>query len=248
MINLTNELIVLSITGDDAASFLQGQTTNDIKIIKTNEWQLSAHLNHKGRILAIFIIYKLSDQHYLLITDKSITDNIIKRLKMFVLRSKVQISQENYKLYFCSSEMKDIDAELKSNELLIDLDNLGNKIILSQDFKDSSDNINIWNKYLIENKIVFINQALEGLFIPQHIEFTGVSYTKGCYTGQEIVARTHYLGKAKKSLSIVNSSHLVEIGQEISSTEDDANKNGVVLNKYYAHDHHYIYLLCIDHR
>jgi folate-binding protein YgfZ len=243
MINLTNELIVLSITGDDAANFLQGQTTNDIKIIKTNGWQFSAHLNHKGRILVIFIIYKLSDQHYLLITDKSITDNIIKRLKMFVLRSKILITQENYKLYFCSSDMKNISTALKNNDLVINLDSLGNQIILSQYVKDSSDNINIWNKYLIENKIVLINQALEGLFIPQHIEFTGVSYTKGCYTGQEIVARTHYLGKAKKSLSIVTSSQLIEIGQEISYTEDDANKNAVVLNKYHGHDH-YIYLIC----
>jgi folate-binding protein YgfZ len=243
MINLTNELIVLSITGEDSTSFLQGQTTNDINLIKPSEWQFSSHLNHKGRILAIFIIYKINDNHYLLITDKSITDNIIKRLKMFILRSKVQISQENYKLYFCSIEVKNIDAELKSNELVIDLDNLGNKIIVSQDSKDSSDNINIWNKYLIDNKVVFINQTLEGLFIPQHIEFTGVSYTKGCYTGQEIVARTHYLGKSKKSLSIVNDTQLVEIGQELNQTEDESNKSGVVLNRYHGHDH-YLYLIC----
>lgn len=243
MINLTNELIVLSITGEDATTFLQGQTTNDIKIIKSSEWQFSAHLNHKGRILAIFIVYKITDHHYLLITDKSITDNIIKRLKMFVLRSKIQITQETYKLYFCSSDMKNISTDLENNDLIINLDSLGNQIILSQYVKDSSDNINIWNKYLIENKIVFINQALEGLFIPQHIEFTGVSYTKGCYTGQEIVARTHYLGKAKKSLSRVTSSQLIEIGQEISYTEDKDNKNGVVLNKYHGHDH-YIYLIC----
>ena len=233
MINLNKEISVLRINSSDATDFLQGQLTNDMSTLRNNEWFFASHLNHKGRILAIFIVYKIQNNDYLLFTHISIISSIIPRLKMFVLRSKVNIDIINLNIYF-DYENNSLDKD--DNSYIIQLDD-HHRIIASNNSFNCNENLNLWNKYLMDNKIVFVNEDLIAKFIPQHIEFNGVSYTKGCYTGQEIVARTHYLGKVKKSLTVVNNNQRFEIGEELDA--------GIILNYYYNHSSkNFVYLIC----
>jgi folate-binding protein YgfZ len=236
MINLTNELSSFMVSGVDAATLLQGQTTNDINLLNNNQWQFSAHLNHKGRILAIFIIYKFTDDKYLLITHSSVIDGIIKRLKMFVLRSKVEFNLLQNNILFVNNYNSSNDQEV-----IIHMDHKFSLLITTSEVAPINHDTNLWHQYLIAQKKIFITDKLAGLFIPQHIEFDGISYTKGCYTGQEIVARTHYLGKSKKSLQNTSSNTRYNIADEYNATDC----SGVVLDYYYddTADNKYQYLL-----
>ncbi len=240
MIDLSNELSCVLIAGENATSFLQGQTTNDVNALENHAWQFSAHLNHKGRILANFIVYKLNSSQYLLITHKSVTENLIKRLKMFILRSKVEASVISNNIIFEHDSQKTLLNKLSPEDIVISLSENHKLLITSMSINNTTSDTNLWHKYLIEQKNIFITNKLEGLFIPQHIEFQGVSYNKGCYTGQEIVARTHYLGKSKKILQNINSSEIYEIGEEY--TQDAV--SGIILDRCYndAADQ-YLYLL-----
>lgn len=243
---LNNELVALLVTGNDTTSFLQGQTTNDISKLNIHDWQYSAHLNHKGRMLAVFIIYK-TDDGYLLITHRSITDSIIARLKMFILRSKVKISILDKNIWFIYNSVQfeacgfdDYLIRFNQQQCLLITNSDTKQLIQIDDRLDIVDNNHSWHQYLIANKIVFITNKLVGKFIPQHLEFQAVSYEKGCYTGQEIVARTHYLGKSKKSLLTVDSDRLYDIGDDY--THD--NQSAIVLDSYYnTADNKYIYLI-----
>jgi folate-binding protein YgfZ len=229
MIDLSSELSCVLIAGEDAANFLQGQTTNDVNALENDNWQFSAHLNHKGRILANFILYKADSNRYLLITHKSVTEAIIKRLKMFILRSKVEMSVIVSNIIFTSDNGELNPNNLTSEDILISFSDNKNLLITSRQVENTTKDTNLWHKYLIEQKNIFISSVLEGLFIPQHIEFQGISYTKGCYTGQEIVARTHYLGKSKRALHTINSSKIYEIGEEYIQDKI----SGIIIEKCY---------------
>ena len=206
LINLNQELAIIEVSGADASTFLQGQLTNDITKIPRPGYQLSAHLNNKGRMLASFIIMQPQENVYYLITTKEIIDTIIPRLKMFVLRAKVTITERS----------EDTD-----------LDNLLQAAIKGEDDKTnnlpqliSSNDVQTWKTFLITHGIPFIYKNTQELFIPQHLNYDlldGVSFKKGCYTGQEIVARTHYLGKVKQRMYQFTSPHPIQIGQEVIS-------------------------------
>src|SRR5579863_8238366 len=93
IVNLTPELAILEVSGIDSVTYLQGQLTNDIKLLDKQNFQYSAHLNNKGRLLASFIITKVGENFYHLITHKHIIDKIMPRLKIYVLRSKVTLNK-----------------------------------------------------------------------------------------------------------------------------------------------------------
>lgn len=201
--NLSQYLVILKVSGPDSSKFLQGQLTNDITLltpqIKDNciTYQFAAHLNHKGRIIANFIIINPEIDTYYLITNRELVDTILPRLKMFILRSKVVISEEQRHIIFTNSNdhvnASNFNIRLANNHLLTITD------------KDFSNNINIqhWNQFLVNHGITLIHKETTEQFIPQQInldDLNGISFTKGCYTGQEIVARTHYLGKIKRRL------------------------------------------------
>lgn len=155
------ELGVLSVTGADAASFLQGQTTCDIYEIAEHKTQLGAFCNPKGRVIAVFVIAKTSEG-FLLILPKSLLMTVQELLQRYKLRSKVEFS-----------EMEDLPVARFLN------------------------NTNVRTPWILpETTEQFIPQMLK-------LDESGaVSFKKGCYTGQEIVTRTHYLGEVKRQLNL----------------------------------------------
>ncbi len=200
-----NFLQVISICGDNAETFSQGQFTTDIKALKRepNKVQISAWCNAKGRIIANFFIYFDSQQNkYFLILSADLIDDFILKLQKFILRSKVKLNKENniFPLIKITDE----------NTLILNLfdnknSNNSNKSNNSNNFF-SRDITNI-RKFFFQNGFLLITKNLIELFTPQMINFenfNGICYTKGCYSGQEVIARTHYLqkGQAKRGLVV----------------------------------------------
>lgn len=155
------DLAVLSVTGEDAASFLQGQITCDINDVVKQKSQLGAFCNPKGKVIAIFFIVK-TDDGFLLALPKSLLITIQELLERYKLRAKVTINE---------LEHFPVEPFLKTDHV----------------------------------RIPWIFSETSEQFIPQALKldkFGAISFTKGCYTGQEIVVRTHYLGEVKRQLHL----------------------------------------------
>jgi hypothetical protein len=227
IVNLNEELAIIEVAGNDSITYLQGQLTNDIKLLDTQNFQYSAHLNNKGRILATFIITKIADNIYHLITHKGIIPKILPRLKMYVLRSKVTIN-ELHATNLIYTDHK-VNQSIYSMELAS-----GNFISVVEDISGFTfKEINNWHHFLIQHGICMIYPVTYEQLIPQQVNYdkmNGVSFTKGCYTGQEIVARMHYLGKAKRMMYKFICDAPVEIGHSVISPSADNQEVGMVVD------------------
>jgi folate-binding protein YgfZ len=188
LINLT-DLGVLSVIGEDASSFLQGQITCDINEVVENKSQMGAFCNPKGKVIAVFLITKTTTQGFLLILPKSILLTIQELLGRYKLRAKVDISE---------IENVPISRFLRPTNVRTP-----------------------W--ILLETSEQFIPQALK-------LDETGaVSFTKGCYTGQEIVVRTHYLGDVKRQLTLAICDPSALVKPDCSILDENGEKVGNVL-------------------
>lgn len=238
-LNLNQELAILEVTGTDAATYLQGQLTNDIRELPAKHYQLSAHLNNKGRIIATFIITSPAPDVYYLITPRSVLSKILPRLKMFVLRSKVIISESKQQIYLSHKELSGaVNIAINNQYLAISAQQPENTI------SDSTQ----WHKFAVENTLPLIYENSQEKIIPQQINWEllgGVNFKKGCYTGQEIVARTHYLGKVKRRLVKFSTDGIPAIGQTIVSPALDNQEIGFVVD-FYHQDNQYIGLASLQ--
>ena len=224
-----DNLCVYQVTGDDAHSFLQGQFSNDIEMVNETNAQLTSYSTPKGRMLAIFYVCKRSD-HYLLITSRDIADDVMKRLQMYVMRSKVVISKLDNEMVLGLSN--DTDGTVlkhlnlpkpESDYQTTSVDNLisiqipgiqsryliiGDQASLAELNQISPEIVYVytsdyWQWLDIMSGIPTVTAATQEAFVPQMANMeliNGVSFSKGCYPGQEVVARLHYLGNANRRM------------------------------------------------
>jgi len=224
-----NELSVLSVSGDDSLKFLQGQLTNDISMVTSTQSVYAGFCNPKGRLLAFFHVVKYLDS-YLLFFPKSIAENITKKLSMYILRSNVKLDLDPDELMYFGLYANNQDGQLdlfnnlpknemesinKGSLIVIKLHSNGLRVIIVGN-KDNCINLieknsnelekkafNDWTTHNIQSGIPNIFHETQETFIPQSINLDiidAINFKKGCYTGQEIVARTHYLGKPKRRM------------------------------------------------
>ena len=223
-----HSLSVLSIHGADASAFLQGQLTTDVSTL-CKEWQLTGYCSPKGRLLALLYLFKKGENEFCALVSKEISDSITKRLRMYVLRSHVEITENPYTHIYAFKDYNDL-VKLKpkcqklANTLLVDttdrqLTILDNEAVLFQGQQalflcegsslptkvDENNYDDAWARHNIDAGIPTINKDTAELFVPQMINLdllNGINFKKGCYTGQEIVARVHYLGKLKQRMFV----------------------------------------------
>lgn len=238
-------LTVLKITGDDAESFLQGQLTNDLSLLN-NEWHYSAYCTPKGRVLAIFTVWKAVDNVYLLV-EKSVCETVVARLRMYVMRSKVNIETLNVKIVGAFDQTESEHGTKESSQKLhsVDIDDnrhslhwVGRSIHIdlaaTEAQRHDTHLANDWIARDIKDALPRVVEETSEKFVPQMLNMdllNGISFKKGCYTGQEIVARMKYLGKLKQRMLLCQmepNAAPVSIGQKLF----DANKKplGDVVN------------------
>lgn len=240
---------VLGVFGEDATSFLQNQLTNDVAKLPVGAARHGAWCTAKGRMLVSFIVLK-QETGFLLLLAKDLVEPIQKRLRMYVLRSKVLISalSETTALGFSAADLAQTLSPLG-----IAVPDLAEKMLGAADVDGTSwirldeqrvivlaDNaalatlwerlsnaampvgLSVWRWLDIQHGLPVITGATTELFVPQMVDYDalgGVSFNKGCYPGQEIVARTHYLGKVKRHLYRTHSTVELQAGQEIHSAD-----------------------------
>lgn len=200
----SKQLSLLKFTGADAPAFLQGQLTNDINKLDSN-WQYSGYCSPKGRLLALFMLWKHNDELYGLLPS-SLVEATSKRLRMYVMRSKVTIEViDNIHIsYSLTSTKQRFECKHSDNEIVL---GFGQRdLLLNLNSNQTNNTVDQkWLSLNIKDGLPEITDKSAELFVPQMINLDllgGIDFKKGCYTGQEIVARMHYLGKLKQRMFI----------------------------------------------
>ena len=221
---------LIAIAGDDAAEFLQGQFTNDVKALGAGRAQWNGWCSPKGRLLATFLLAR-SGPDYLLMLPAEIAPSFARRLGMFVLRSKVKITDASgsfarfglggpgaaaFVRRHWGSVPEAMASAHKDGAWCVALD--GARFVawvpltdgrLLATLRDAASGAGreSWDREAIRAGVPTIVAATQEAFVPQMANFElvgGVSFQKGCYTGQEIVARTQYRGILKRRMATVH--------------------------------------------
>ena len=240
---------LITVKGADAENYIQGQLTNDIHNVTEYRSQLSAHCSPKGRVLACFRVFRRKDIIYLTLPE-SLLEPSLQRLRKYVLMSKVELAVESSLAQIGYSAARDIhhmrnilktipeevDTVTHTEDITVirvpgpypRYELLGPVAALKAlwtklDVHAAPVGAGPWSLLDILAGVPELCPETVDAFIPQMINLdalNGISFNKGCYTGQEIVARTHYLGKLKRRMFRLHSptTDLPEAGTRIYNT------------------------------
>ena len=204
---------IISISGADATEFIQGQMTQDIGAIGDDEAKMTAILNPQGRVVSSALIMHWDDS-IILVLSKNTADDLIVWLSRFILRSKVTVSRLEAYIYGLNQNLAEIESDNlgleKENFCLrsIEIDPERTLLITKSPHDLEKSSITTmssrnWKLADIQAGIPIIYKENIAKFIPQMINLdliNGISFNKGCYTGQEIVARVQHRGEIKKRM------------------------------------------------
>jgi len=228
MVVQLNNRALLKLSGKDVQSFLQGQFSNDIDALEKDAVQLNAYCQHQGKIIALVWVIKKEADFYLSF-PRDLAEIVVKRLTMFKMMSDVTITNVTTEIFQLGISVGDRQG-LSPFKL-----NAHQSIALVDDISGINfSNSEIWEQACIENGLpeVYLNTSEQ--FVPQllnlDIDEVGVSFTKGCYPGQEVVARLHYLGKSKRRLRTFECEGDIVVGDELIATHSTSSKaSGMVV-------------------
>lgn len=253
-----SQLGVIALRGEDTPAFLQGQLSNDVRALHADSAQWSGYCNPKGRLLGNFLAWRQGEDYCLQLSG-DILAGVLKRLSMFILRAKVQArdaSDENVRLVVAGRQalaavtaamgavpeaaMHSVAGEAGQVIRLGD-----DKFVLSiapecaaavwQVLRQSATPVGapVWDWLRLNAGIPMIVAATQELFVPQMVNLEvigGVSFQKGCYPGQEIVARSQYLGKLKRRMFLAHVDAEAAPGDPLYSADMDGQATGTVVN------------------
>jgi folate-binding protein YgfZ len=219
-----NYLAVIEVSGADSAKFLQGQLTCNVNDLSDSQASIAAFCTAKGRVISSLIIIKTADGFCLLL-PASLLEKVLKKLQMYVLRSAVKLVDkgDEWAVYglqiqesanpeeppFSVNQADFITIKLPSAlSRYLMIKPIQSPVTINQVSDDA------WRYQDIIDALPWFEFDQSEQYTPQMLnidQLGGISFTKGCYTGQEIVARTHYLGKAKRSLFAAQSKQLLDL-------------------------------------
>ncbi|MCP1573001.1 folate-binding protein YgfZ [Herbaspirillum rubrisubalbicans] len=267
---------LIAATGEEAASFLHGQLTNDVQHLDSNAARLAGYCSPKGRLLATLLIWRDAQTIYLQL-PRSLQPAIQKRLQMFIMRAKAKLADAGTE-YAVLGLVGPAAANALAEWFPVlpaapydKLDNSHGSLIrmadaagsaryqwiapvdtltaawpkLTQHLKPSASLA--WRLADIRAGVPGIVAATQEQFVPQMINFEligGVNFKKGCYPGQEIVARSQYLGKLKRRTMLATiDSAAAQAGQEVFAAADPGQPCGMVVNAEALDDSHALALV-----
>lgn len=251
---------VLKVAGEDAQSFLQNLVSSDVREVNAQHAQYTSFNSAKGRMLATFLIWQ-SGADYFLQLPRSLCAAMQKKLSMYVLRAKVKISDASDELVclglsgnsanvlakesFAAVPEHALGAAQSANASVIRLGENRLQIISTPQhapglWKSLACGTRLagspcWDWLNIRAGVPVVVPATQEQFVPQmaNLELIGgVSFKKGCYPGQEIVARMQYLGKLKRRLYLAHiaGEAMAQPGDELYSADLEGQACGMVAN------------------
>ena len=253
-----SQLGVIALRGEDTATFLQGQLTNDVRTLHADGAQWSGYCSPKGRLLGNFLMWRQGEDYCLQLSG-DILPGVLRRLSMFILRAKVtarDASDESVRLVVAGRQalaavtaalgavpdapMRSVAGEAGQVIRVGD-----DKFVLSipperaaavwQVLRESATPVGapVWDWLRLNAGIPMIVAATQEQFVPQMVNLEaigGVSFQKGCYPGQEIVARSQYLGKLKRRMFLAHVDAEAAPGDPLYSADMDGQATGTVVN------------------
>ena len=242
--NHLSHLSILSFSGSDVSDFLQGQMTQDINSISNKSYKMTSILNPKGRMIVSGLIKKSEDIFFLIIS-KDLSEDILNWLSRYILRSDVIITIEDFNIIGLNNvnhkkliNHQDDSQQLNISPIDVDKDRyilIINNEVVREDNSIESINENDWILADIKRGLAIIDKNNSEKYIPQMINLDlleGISFSKGCYTGQEVVARVQHRGKIKQRIfyiTIESNSNEIDAQSEVMC--DDKKVGSIVISK-----------------
>ncbi|MBB3004260.1 hypothetical protein FHX57_006639 [Paraburkholderia tropica] len=255
---------VIDANGEDAATFLHSQLTNDIQHLDVAGARLAGYCSAKGRLLASFLVWKSAETIRLLIS-KDVQAAVQKRLSMFVLRAKAKLVDDSDKLLVvgfagdvrgalsgvfdalpdgvhvkvddtAGSLIRLPDAAGRLRYLLVGPKDAVEAKLAALDGKIARVTPALWDWFDIHAGEPRVTQAVSEQFVPQMINFDvlgGVNFKKGCYPGQEVVARSQYRGTIKRRTALASVAAGLDAarpGVELFHSDDPGQPCGMIVN------------------
>jgi folate-binding protein YgfZ len=240
---------VIRAQGEDAARFLHGQLTQDFALLGPREARLAAFCNAKGRMLASFIAFQHGADDILLACSRDLLPATLKRLSMFVLRSKVKLSDASaeYDLHgIAGAPLAALAgpaavpwtlAEAAGGQLVRLYPAEGEPRALwiapagTPPPAGPAIDTALWQWSEVRSGIATLTAPVVEAFVPQMLNYEsvgGVNFKKGCYPGQEVVARSQFRGTLKRRAFIVHADGELAAGQEVFQAGDAEQPAGLV--------------------
>lgn len=217
---------VVTLEGRDAAAFAQAQFMNDVNALDAGHWQWSGWLTPKGRVIALFALLRISDEKIWLVLPDADASAFVAALKRFVFRSKVSIAVRedlpvSARFQAPEQALGSAVAGDEAQGFEFDLGGDGNPRswrIAADAAPANDDAVAQWAAADLRHGLPRLSPAQVEQWTPQQLSLERLrafSVKKGCYPGQEIVARTHFLGKAKRGLVAFSADAPLTVGAEV---------------------------------
>ena len=225
---------VIRARGEDAARFLHSQLTQDTVLMRPDEARLAAFCNAKGRMQASFVVVARDPQDFLLVTAQDLLAPTLKRLSMFVLRSKLKLTDATADVDLvglAGSAAADTeglapwqkrDAGAAQLVRLYPADGVPRALWIAPAGTPAPAgaplSLERWTWGEVRSGVAPVTAATVEAFVPQMLNYEsvgGVNFKKGCYPGQEVVARSQFRGTLKRRAFVVHAAGVLRDGQEI---------------------------------
>ncbi len=258
---------VIEAAGEEAAKFLQGQLTQDVVLLAPTQARLAAYCSPKGRMLASFVVVKRSEHEFLLVCPRDVLGAVLKRLSMFVLRAKLKLQDASarYAVWGLSgaatwpelAPQAPWSALLRDGAHAVQLYPAGGsarQLLLSPPDAPPPAGAplapSVWNWSDVLSGVAPVVAATSEAFVPQMLNYEsvgGVSFKKGCYPGQEVVARSQFRGTLKRRTYLAQASAPLHAGQEVwRGTGEGAESVGTVVQAAASAQGQWHALLCLQ--
>jgi folate-binding protein YgfZ len=246
---------LMRVAGADAATFLQSQLTNDVASLETSRATLAGYCSAKGRLLASFVVWRPSADEFLLACSADVLAATLKRLSMFVLRAKCKVTDAGAALEGAMGDdvpanvgaapalhvvdgwvrLPDVDAVARAWRVAPSLGARDAGVAPDVHARD------VWRWLEVRSGWPRITAAVSDAFVPQMVNLElvgGVSFSKGCYPGQEIVARSQYRGTLKRRMHLFDGNASTRPGDEVFHDADPSQPAGTVVDAASSGDAH----------
>lgn len=239
---------VIRVVGEDAAQFLHGQLTHDFILLDTQHARLASFCSPKGRMQASFVGFKRPDGEILLVCSRDLLQATLKRLSMFVMRAKAKLSDASEELAVWGLAGSAVASKLPAEPWSLVHETDGSDWVRLYPGQGVARALRVapvataapegqalsmsdWLWLEVMSGVVGITQPVFEFFVPQmlnHESVDGVNFKKGCYPGQEIVARSQFRGTLKRRAYTVASGEPLAVGQEVFHASDAEQPCGTV--------------------
>ena len=241
---------VIRALGEDARKFLHGQLTQDVEHLQRGTARLAGYCSAKGRLQATFVIWATSADEVLLACSADLLATVLKRLSMFVMRAKCKLSDASAELPVWGLAGPLAGFDLPTAAWQISPQGSGVWIALPPAVAVGSVttarylgvgveapaapvlDAAIWDGLEVQSGVARVVAATAEQFVPQMVNLElvgGVNFQKGCYPGQEIVARSQYRGTLKRRAHVVQAAAELAPGQEVFHSADAGQPAGMVV-------------------